>query len=162
MRFLFVLDNYSKYFSIDDVVRELYRRGHDIVLIMGLEKKKNVPDDAVQKAKANLPNLKIEPLLRRKFLRKFARDIRELLNYAHILNNEETRPWDASKWDRFFHPYVWHMVTSASGKKKLKDISFQKTLRSIEQKIPVVSKIRNHIKRHNPDLVIVDSLMHPI
>jgi len=161
MKFLFVLDNYSKYFSIDDVVRELYRRGHDIVLIMGLEKKKNVPDDAVQKAKANLPNLKIEPLLRRKFLRKFARDIRELLNYAHILNNEETRPWDASKWDRFFHPYVWHMVTSASGKKKLKDISFQKTLRSIEQKIPAVSKIRNHIKRHNPDLVIVLPLVNP-
>jgi|CXWL01.1.fsa_nt_gi hypothetical protein len=160
MKVLFVLDNYSKYFSIDDVVRELYRRRHDVVLVMGLEEKRNVPDDAVQKAKADSPNLIIEPLLKRKFLRKFTRDIRELLNYAHILNNEEARQWDASKWSRFFRPYVWRMITSDAGKGKMKDRTFQKTLRFIEQKIPVVARIRDHIKRHNPNLVIALPLIN--
>lgn len=160
MKVLFVLDNYSKYFSIDDVVRELYRRGHEVVLVMGLEEKKNVPDDAVQKAKTDIPSLVIESLLKRKFLRKFTRDIRELLNYAHILNNEETRQWDASKWDRFFRPYVWRMITSESGKRKMKDPAFQKSLRSIEQKIPVAVRIKDQIKRHNPNLVIALPLVN--
>lgn len=160
MKVLFVLDNYSKYFSIDDVVRELIQRGHDVTLIMGMEEKKNVPDDAVQKAKEDLPNLKTEPLLKRKFMRKFARDIRELLNYAHILNNEETRQWDVAKWNRFFHPFVWRVITSDAGKRKLKDRSFQKTLRSIEEKIPVVARIRSQLKHHNPDLVIALPLVN--
>lgn len=160
MRVLFVLDNYSKYFSIDDVVRTLYQRGHDISIIMGMDEKKDVPDDAIQKAKADLPNMQIEPLLKRRFLRKFARDIRELLNYAHILNNEEARQWDAAKWGRFFRPYFWHMITSDTGKRKVKDRTVQKTLRSIEQKIPTESRIKKHIKCHKPDLIIALPLVN--
>jgi hypothetical protein len=160
MKVLFVLDNYSKYFSIDDVVRLLYKRGHNISLIIGLDKKRNTPDDAIQKAKVSLPNLQVEALLKRGFLRKFARDIRELLNYAHILNNETNRQWDVAKWNRFFHPIAWRMITSAAGKKRLKDRSFQRFLRSVEQKIPVDSRIRNQIKRQKPDLVIVLPLLN--
>lgn len=160
MKILFVLDNYSKYFSIDDVVRELYQRGHEISIIMGMDDKKDVPDDAIQKAKIDLPNMQIEPLLKRKFLRTFARDIRELLNYAHILNNEATRQWDVAKWNRFFHPLVWRLLISDTGKKRLKDRAFQKILRSIEQKIPAQPRIKNQIKRHKPDLVIALPLVN--
>lgn len=154
MKFLFVLDNYSKYFSIDDVVRELYQRGHDISIIMGLEEKRNVPDDAVQKAKADLPNLQIESLLKRRYLKNLVKDIRELLNYAHILNHEKARRWDAVKWGRYFHPLVWRMITSRAGKIMLKSRSFQKMLRFIEQMIPVDARIAQQIKHQHPDVVI--------
>lgn len=154
MKIIFTLDNYLKYYSIDDAVRELYRRGHEIVIILGQDKESHIPDDALQKAAADLPDLKIEPLIRRKILPKVVRFIRELLNYAYVLNREEERRWDAKNWGRFFHLSAWKVVSSAPGKKVLKTALFQKTLRFIEKMIPVAMEIRRHVKAHQPDVLI--------
>ena len=59
MKIVFALDNYIKYYAIDDVVRELYRRGHKIVIVIGQDKESPVSDDAFQKAQSDLPNLRI-------------------------------------------------------------------------------------------------------
>ncbi|GJQ35136.1 MAG: hypothetical protein JETCAE01_11460 [Anaerolineaceae bacterium] len=154
MKIIFALDNYLKYYSIDDAVRELYRRGHEIVVILGQDKESHIPDDALQKAAAELPNLRIETLVRRKFLPKVVRFIRELLNFAYVLNREEERRWDAKNWGRFFHHSAWKVISSASGKKVLKNPLFQKTLRFIENMIPVAPEIKRHVKVHKPDVLV--------
>lgn len=154
MKIIFALDNYLKYYSIDDVVRELYRRGHEIVMIMGQDKESHIPDDALQKAKAELSNIEIVSLVKRKILRKLVRGLRELINYAYILNNEANRRWDAKNWGRFFHPLTWRLISSTPGKRLLKTAFIQKTLRFIEKKIPVAPEIKQHVKHHSPDIVI--------
>lgn len=159
MKILFVLDNYIKYYAIDDVVRELYRRGHEIVIVIGQDKESPVPDDAFQKVQTDLPNLRVDPLIKRKVLRKVVRTLREILNYAHILNTEETRPWDAAKWGRFFEPLIWKIVSSVVGKKVLKNLLFQKVLRMIERMIPVAPEIRGHLQDIKPDIVVAMPLI---
>lgn len=161
MRVLFVSGAYSNYYAIDDVVRRMVSRGHEVRLILSMNKKMNIPDDALQRSRRDLPGLMIEPLRRRIFLRGFSKTIRELLNYAHVLNNEETRRWDAVKWKRFIPPFLWRLVSSPSGKKILKAPRFQEFLRSLEQKIPVDPGIRKHIQRHQPDVVILMPLINP-
>ncbi|GMV32860.1 MAG: hypothetical protein DCC59_00095 [Chloroflexi bacterium] len=154
MKIIFALDNYLKYYSIDDAVRELRRRGHEIVIVLGQDKESHIPDDALQKAATDLPDLKIEPLTRRRILPKIVRFIRELLNYAYVLDREEERRWDAKNWGRFFHPSVWKVVSSAFGKKSLKNPIFRKTLRLIEKMIPVAPEIRQHVKTLQPDVLV--------
>jgi hypothetical protein len=161
MRVLFVSASYGNYYAIDDVIRRMMSRGHDVRLVLGMDKKMNIPDDALQRARRDLPSLVFEPLRRRIFLRQFSRNIRELLNYAHVLNNEETRRWDAVKWSRFIPPFLWRIVSSPSGRKMLKSPRWQQFLRSVEQKIPVDIGIRNHIQRHQPDVVILLPLINP-
>ena len=110
MKIMFALDNYIKYYSIDDVIRRLYQRGHQIVVVIGQDKESIVSDDALQKARMELPEVKFEPLIKRKILRKSVKGLRELINFAHILNNEENRQWDVQKWGRFFHPLTWKFI----------------------------------------------------
>lgn len=159
MKLLFALDNYIKYYAIDDVIRELYHRGHDIVIVIGQDKESPVPDDAFQKAQTDLPNLRVEPLIKRKVLRKVVRTLRELLNYAHILNNEEIRPWDAAKWGRFFDLAVWKIVSSAFGKKALKNSFVQKFLRVVERMIPIVPEIKKRLQEIQPNIVVAMPLI---
>lgn len=161
MKVLFVSASHSNFFAIDPVLRELFRRGHQVALIVGMQKKRNLPDDALQQAKKELPQLVVQPLSTRRFLRGFTRTLREVLNYAHVLNSEETRLWDAAKWDRFFPRSLWRILSSPWGKAKLKDPSFQKILRSVEQSIPVDSAIREEIRKHAPDLVVLLPLLNP-
>ncbi len=154
MKIIFVLDNYLKYYSIDDVVRELYRRGHEIVLILGQDKESPIPDDSLKKALSELSNLRMEPLIKRRILRKVASTIRELINYSHILKREEERRWDVKNWGRFFHPFVWQFLSRPVGKKVLKWSFTSQALRFIQQKIPVAPEIKRHIQQHAPDILI--------
>jgi len=154
MKIIFALDNYLKYYSIDDAVRELHQRGHEIILILGQDKESHIPDDALQKAASELPNLTIEGLIKRKILRKVVRTLRELLNYTYILNNEEKRRWDAKNWGRFFHAFTWKIISSVPGKRILKNTLIQKILRHIEQQIPVAPEIKRHIAMHKPDVLV--------
>lgn len=147
--------------AIDPVVRELYHRGHEVYLTTGMREKRAFTDEILKKAMADMPNLVIRPLLKRRFLRAFARDIREVLNYAHILNHEKTRLWDVALWERFFKPWLWRIVGTPRGRTKLKDRSFQRKLRALEQKIPVNAGIRREIKRINPDVVLLLPLVNP-
>lgn len=154
MKIIFSLDNYLKYYSIDDAVRELHRRGHEIVIILGQDKESHIPDDALQKVASELPNLTIEGLIKRKILRKVVRTLRELLNYTYILNNEEKRRWDAKNWGRFFHPFTWKIISSVPGKRILKNTLIQKNLRLLEQQIPVAPEIKRHVAAHKPDVLV--------
>lgn len=161
MRVLFVSANYSYYFAIDSVVRELYRRGHEVYLVTGWREKRAFTDDLLRKAQADMPNLIIRPLLKRRFLRAFARDLREILNYSHVLNHEETRLWDVALWERFFKPWLWRIVSTPTARTKLKDKAFQRKLRLLEQKIPVNIAIQREIKQINPDVVLLLPLVNP-
>lgn len=161
MRILFVSANYSYFFSIDPVVRELFRRGHQVYLTTGRKEKRNFPDDALKNAQADLPNLVVRPLLKRRFLRGIARDLREALNYAHVLNNEASRLWDVVLWGRFFPKWLWRIVNTPAAKAKLKDRAFQRKLRALEEKIPVNAAIRKEIRRINPDVVLLLPLVNP-
>lgn len=161
MKVLFVSSSYSNYYAIDDIVRQLVRRGHDVCLILGMEEKATISDDALQRVRSDIPSLVIEALKSRRNAIKFTRTIREMLNYAHILNNEETRKWDVAKWVRFFPLFLWRIISSPFFKKALKNPGFQKTLRSIEQQIPVDFAIRKQIQQHAPDLMIVMPLINP-
>jgi hypothetical protein len=159
MKILFALDNYIKYYAVDDVVRELYRRGHEIVIVIGHDKESPVSDDALQKAAADMPSLRVEPLIKRKVLRKVVRTLREILNYAHILTNEDKRPWDAIKWGRFFEPGIWKIISSTMGKKMLKNQVIQKILRVMERIIPVAPEVKKHLRDINPDIVVAMPLI---
>ncbi|MCK6585156.1 MAG: hypothetical protein L6Q49_18820 [Anaerolineales bacterium] len=161
MRVLFVQANYHYYLAIDTVIRELYRRGHEIYLITDMRKKRAFTDELITKAQADMPNLVTRPLIKRRFLRAFARDLREILNYAHVLNHESTRLWDVALWERFFKPWLWRIVSTPRARTKLKDLSFQGNLRALEQKIPVNAAIRKEIKRINPDVVLLLPLVNP-
>lgn len=161
MRILFVSGTYSNYYAIDDVIRRLLQRGHDVRLILGMEKKITISDDALQKSINELPGLVVEPLRTRKFLKRFTRDLRELLNYAHVLKNEEIRRWDVAKWSRFLPPVLWRLANSSRGKRLLKTPRVRSWLRVIEQKIPSDGGIRKHIQKHQPDIVIVMPLINP-
>lgn len=161
MRVLFVSANYSYYFAIDPVVRELFRRGHEVYLVTGRREKRNFPDDSLKNAQADHPNMVVRPLLKRRFLRGFARDLREVLNYAHVLNHESSRLWDVVLWGRFFPQWLWRIVNTPAAKAKLKDRAFQRKLRALEQKIPVNTAIRKEIKRINPDVVLLLPLVNP-
>lgn len=154
MKITFVLDNYLKYYSIDDIVRELYKRGHEIVLILSQDKESHIPDDSLKKALSELPNLQLEPLVKRKVLRKVVSTVRELINYAHILQREEERRWDVKNWGRFFHPFVWQFLSRPFGKNILKLPFITGFLRFIERRIPVAPEIKDHIRRHLPDILI--------
>lgn len=159
MKVLFVLDNYIKYYSIDDVVRDLIRRGHEVVVVVGQYKKDSVPDDAIQKAFTELPTFRVEPLIKRRYIGKYVRGIRELLNYAYILNNESMRRWDVMNWSRYFHPFEWKFVSSRLGKRILKDRNFQKTLRNFESRLPIVPAIRDYLRRLAPDILVAIPLI---
>lgn len=159
MKVLFVLDNYIKYYSIDDVVRDLIRRGHEVIVVVGEYKKDSVPDDALQKAVTELPNFRVEPLIKRRYIGKYVRGIRELLNYAYILNNETMRRWDVLNWGRYFHPLWWKFVSSHPGKQILKNRTVQKQLRFIERMLPIVPAIRDHLRRLAPDILIAIPLI---
>ena len=161
MRVLFVSANYSYYIAIDPVVRELYRRGHEVYVTTGMREKRAFTDDALKKAQADMPNLVIRPLLKRRFLRAFARNLREILNYSHVLNHEATRLWDVALWERFFKPWLWRIVSTPTARTKLKDRAFQRRLRSLEQKIPVNVAIHKEVKRINPDVVLLLPLVNP-
>lgn len=161
MRVLFVSANYSYYFSVDPVVRELIRRGHQVYLITGRKEKQNFPDDALRNAQTDLPNLVVRPLLKRRFLRGLVRNLRESLNYAHILNHEAARPYDIVLWGRFFPQWLWRIVNTPAAKARLKDRAFQGLLRRVEQKIPINAAIRNEIRRINPDVVLMLPLINP-
>lgn len=156
---MFALDNYIKYYSIDDVIRRLYQRGHQIVVVIGQDKESIVSDDALQKARMELPEVKFEPLIKRKILRKSVKGLRELINFAHILNNEENRQWDVQKWGRFFHPLTWKFISSVSGKKILKTPFVQRIMRFLETKIPVALEVKQHVRQHNPDILIAMPLI---
>jgi|GEM_PF-1802714 len=161
MKVLFVSSTYSNYYTIDDIVRQLIKRGHDVRLILGMQEKVTIPDDALKQVCADIPNLIVEPLKTRKNFIKFTRIIREMLNYAHVLNHEEARKWDVAKWFRFFPPFLWRMVSSPAGKKALKNSRFHKALRSLEQRIPVDAAIQAQIRGHAPDLLVVMPLINP-
>lgn len=163
MRVLFVSANHHYYFAIDPVVRELSRRGHQVYLSTGMKEKHNFPNNvAMEKAKAELPNLDIRPLLRRRFLRGFAQNLRELLNFAHVLKSEEVRKWDVLIWGRFFSSkWVWKIFNTPTGKSKLRTPGFQRMLRAVEQRIPVHSRIRREIQNINPDAVLLLPLVTP-
>lgn len=161
MKVLFVSGTYSNFYTIDDIVRRLYQRGHDVRLILGMEEKATIPDDALRRIGTDLPNLIVEPLKSRRFLRKFARILRETLNYIYVLNHEETRKWDAAKWFRFFPPFFWRVVSSPTGKQILKRPVVQRTLRAVERLIPVNAVIRSQIQHYAPDLLIVMPLINP-
>jgi len=162
MRVLFVSANYSYYFVIDPVVRELLRRGHEVHLVIGRREKRNFPDDSLKNAQMDHPNLVVHPLLKRQFLRGFTRYLRELLNYAHILNYEAIRRWDVVLWGRFFPQWLWRIVNTSIAKAALKDRVFQRKLRTLEQRIPVSAAIRSEIKRINPDIVLLLPLINPV
>lgn len=162
MRVLFVSANYSYYFAIDPVVRELCRRGHEVTLVTGRREKRNFPDISLRNAQRDFPDFVVRPLLKRDpFLRGFVRNLRELLNYAHVLNHESTRLWDVVLWGRFFPAWLWSIVNTPAARAKLKDRAFQRKLRALERKIPVSAKIRREIRRINPDVVLVLPLVNP-
>lgn len=160
MKILFVLDNHIKYYSIDDVVRDLIRRGHEVIMVVGeYYKKETIPDDALQKAIAELPNFRVETLIKRRYIGKYVRGIRELLNYAYILNNESMRRWDVLNWGRYFHPLWWKFISSRLGKGILKNHIIQKKLRFLESLLPIVPAIRDYLRRLAPDILIAIPLI---
>lgn len=161
MKVLFVSSSYSNFYAIDDIVRRLCQRGHDVSLILGMEEKETISDDALRHIQRDIPGLIVEPLRTRKVFWKLARLLREILNYAHVLNNEEMRKWDVAKWFRFFPPFLWKIVSTPTGRKLLKKPQVQKFLRSLEQKIPVDGAIRKHIQKHVPDIMVVMPLINP-
>lgn len=159
MKVLFVLDNNIKYYSIDDVVRDLIRRGHEVVVVVGQYKTDSIPDDALQKAVIELANFRVEPLIKRRYIGKYVRGIRELLNYAYILKNESMRRWDVSNWGRYFHPFWWKFISARFGKRILKNRTVQKKLRFFERMLPIVPAIRAHLLRLAPDILIAIPLI---
>ena len=161
MRVLFVSANYSYYFAIDPVVRELFRRGHEVYLTTGRREKRNFPDDSLKNAQADHPNMVVRPLLKRRYLRSFVRNLQELLNFAHVLNHEASRQWDVALWERFFPKWLWSIVNTPTAKSMLKNRAFQRTLRNLEQKIPVDIRIRREIQQINPDVVLMLPLVNP-
>ena len=161
MKVLFVSVSYTNFYLIDDIVRRLIQHGHEPRLILGMKKKITIPDDALREIRSDIPRLVVEPIKRRVFLRHFTKNIREMLNYAHILNYEEIRRWDAAKWGRNFPAFLWRLVSSPTGKQILKKPDVQKRLRSLEQKIPVDAAIRRQIQRFAPDLLIAMPLVIP-
>lgn len=161
MRVLFVSGSYSNFYAIDNVVRELFRRGHEARLIAGMEKKQTISDDALRNAMAAHPNFVVDPLSQRRHGKNIARYLREALNYAHVLNDEEKRQWDLVKWERSFPAWLWRFLNTQPVRRKLKDRSFQARLREMERKIPVDTDIRKEIQRHNPDVVLLMPLLHP-
>ena len=161
MRVLFVSANHHYYMAIDPVVRELYSRGHEIYLATDMREKRAFTDELLRKAQVDMPNLVIRPLLKRRFLRALARDLREVLNYSHILNHEDTRLWDVTLWGRFFKPWLWRIVSTPQVRAKLKDRSLQHKLRALEQRIPVNAAIRIEIQHINPDVVLLLPLINP-
>jgi len=161
MKVLFVSANHHYYMVIDPVVRELYCRGHEVYLATDMREKRAFTDELLRKAQADMPNLVVRPLLKRRFLRGFARELREILNYSHVLNHEKTRLWDVALWKRFFKPWVWRIVSSPKARAKLKNRAFQHKLRALEQRIPVNAAIRREIKRINPDIVLMLPLINP-
>lgn len=163
MRILFVLANYHYYFTIDPVVRELSRRGHQVFLSTGMKEKKNFPSNiAMEKARAELPNLEVLPLLKRRFLRSLAQDLRELLNFAHVLKSEDIRKWDVLIWGRFFSSkWLWRIFNTPVGKAALRNSNFLRMLRALESRIPTHSSIRREIKNISPDVVLLLPLVTP-
>ncbi|HMV28777.1 MAG TPA: hypothetical protein PKE23_05275 [Anaerolineales bacterium] len=163
MRVLFVSANYHYYFAIDSVVRELSSRGHHVYLSTGMKEKANFPGNiAMEKAQSELPNLEVHQLLRRRFLRSFAQNIRELLNFAHVLKSEDVRKWDVLIWGRFFSSkWVWRLFNTPGGKAKLRNPSFLRMIRALEQHIPVHARIRTEIKNISPDVVLLLPLVTP-
>lgn len=161
MRVLFVSSTYSNYYAIDPVVRELLSRGHEARLIAGMEKKQTVADDALRKALADLPGLTARPLSKRRVWRGAVRNLREVLNYAHVLNNEENRRWDVSKWDRFIPPWLWRFINTPKIRQKIKDPQTQRLLRAFERKIPVSAHIRREIIKNDPDVAVLMPLINP-
>jgi hypothetical protein len=161
MKVLFVLDNYIKFYSIDDAVRALHTRGHTILIVMGMKQKENFPDDAIQSARQDLPGLEISSIILRRFWRRTALIVREILNYISILSNEQERAWDALKWQRFLPPLIWRLLNTSYGKSLTRQTSFQTCLRSLERKIPVDGRIKRWLKTQAPDIIILSPLINP-
>lgn len=161
MKVLFVLDNYIKFYSIDDVVRTLYARGHTVSIVMGMKQKENFPYDVIQSVRRDLPGLEIFPILVRRFWRRTTLTMRELLNYISILDHEQERAWDVVKWKRFFSPVVWWLVNTLYGRSLMRKTSFQERLRNWERKIPVDGRIKRWLKSQAPDVVILSPLINP-
>lgn len=161
MRVLIVSGNSANFYTFDDVVRGLHAYGHDVRLILRDTKKETIPDDALQHVMKDIPGLIIEPIERRRLLRKFTQYLREVLNFAHILNSEETRKWDANKWLRFFPPFLQYILSMPAIRERLKNQQYQKKLRVLEQTLPIVPSVRRHIQKHSPDVLIVMPLINP-
>lgn len=161
MKVLFVLDNYIKFYSIDDAVRALYARGHKISIVMGMKQKENFPYDVIQSARHDLQGLEIYPILTRRFWRRTALAIREVLNYISILEHEDERAWDAAKWRRFLPPLIWWFVNTVYGKKLIRKPSLKEKLRYWEKKIPVDSNIKHWVKDQSPDIMVISPLINP-
>ena len=162
MKVLFVSGSSANYYTFDDVVRELCARGHNIRLVMYSSKEGVIADDALQRTKKDFPELVVEPMVLRGVLtRRFMQYLRETLNFAHVLNNEETRQWDVKKWMRFFPPYLQKVFSKPAVRAWLKNQNVQKSLRVLEQSFQIVPAVRRHIQQQIPDILVVMPLMNP-
>lgn len=161
MKVLFVLDNYIKFYSIDDVARALHSRGHAVSIVMGMKHKENFPYDVVESARRDLPGLEIFPILTRRFWRRTTLATREVLNYMSILDHEEERAWDVLKWRRFLPPFIWRLVNTPYGRSLIRKKSFQERLRNWERMIPVDGRVKHWLKTQAPDIVILSPLINP-
>lgn len=161
MKVLFVSGSSANYYTFDDVVRELCSRGHNVTLIMRTSKEGVISDDALQITRKDFPGLAVEPMIQKRFLRKLIRYLREVLNFAHVLNDEENRQWDVKKWMRFFPPFLQRLLSIARVRSFLKKRSVQKGLRKIEERFPISASVRRHIQQNPPDVMVVMPLMNP-
>lgn len=161
MKILFVSGSSANYYTFDDVVRGLCSRGHDVRLIMQTRKEGVISDDALQRTRKDFPGLTVEPLRRRKLIYAFIQYIREALNFAHVLKNEERRQWDVKKWMRFFPPYLVRFFSIPLVRSWLKNKAAQKKLRRVEQSFPVVPSVRRHIQQYEPDVLVAMPLINP-
>lgn len=161
MKVLFVSGSSANYYTFDDVVRGLCARGHDVRLVLRASKEGAVSDDALQQTRKDFPALVVEPLRRRKLFYTPIQYLREVLNFAHVLNNEETRRWDAKKWMRFFPPYLARFLSTPLARSWLKNKTVQLMLRRFEQSFPVIRAVRRHIQEHVPDVLVVMPLINP-
>lgn len=160
MRVLFVLDSYVKFYSIDETVRVLIERKHTVTVVMGTRQKDNFSDEAAKKLQVDMPTVAFDVLLSRRFGWSFVKNLRELINYVSILNNEQKRSWDVSKWSRFFSPALWKILDTKLSRYILRKPIIQGLLRNLEKMIPVDRRIKKWISAQNPDIVIVSPLVN--
>lgn len=162
MKVLFVSSSSANYYTFDDIVRELCARGHDVQLVMRTSKEGVIADDALQRAKKDFPRLIVEPLIPRgRLTRRLIQYLRETLNFAHVLKNEDTRQWDVKKWLRFFPPYLQNVFSIPAVRAWLKNPKVQKSLRALEQSFPTIPAVRRHIQQHMPDILVAMPLVNP-
>lgn len=154
MNVLFVFASIGNLPAYENVIRELCKRGHRVIIHHGQTTKKYFTDHSLQAIKSEFGELCDDgSLLIRKHWRGLLGFTRQLLNRTPYLSPLHPSPWLINR-NTGFAPFTQRILDLKPMVMMLKSKKVQEFIRGVESRIPSDPSIKQWLQQNRPDIVI--------